>query len=192
MYGAEASPLTHLFRWTLGGGTKDLATLGAGGVVAGVNGDGTAAVGAYHATLADAWHPFRWTASGFVRLSEDPGMVNAISLDGTTIIGTADQRGAFRYANSSGYAYLSLGTLTSVSALAVNSNGTIVGGSSSEGPWIWDATAGVRMVIDVLTGYGVDMSRWGSVTIHGMSADGTVIVGHGYDGPNYTCWIARL
>jgi hypothetical protein len=193
MSGTESSPLMHLFRWTAAGGVKDLVALGASYSIAGVSADGTTVAGGY-VPVASAYSlaPFRWTQnSGLLRLgTESGGYANAISSNGMTIVGALN--GAFRYTTASGFAYLSLGNLTGASANAVSEDGSVIGGGSNQGPWIWDANKGARLLLDVLTPLGVDLTNWGSMTVRAMSADGKVFAGTGYQGGTYTCWVARL
>jgi hypothetical protein len=191
--GSESTPTVHGYRWTASAAT-DLGSFGTAGLVSGVNSDGSVVVGGYTPTTAGEV-PFRWTQNtGYVQLGNDitgfASYATAISLDGSTVVGNVT--GPFRYVNSGGFAYISLGALTSASVFAVNGDGTVVGGSSSQGPWIWDTSNGVRLLTTVLTGFGADLSNWSSMSVAAISSNGKTIAGTGYRSGTYTSWVARL
>jgi uncharacterized membrane protein len=190
--GTESSPLQHIFRWQ-SGTTSDLGAITTCGDVYGCSSDGTVVVGGYCPTSAGGnMVPFRWTQNtGVGALTNDTGgYATGISLDGSTIIGNVTS--AFRWVNNVGYSYMSLGSLTSPNAYAVNGDGTVVVGMSVQGGWIWSTTDGVRMLNAVMTAYGVDMSIWSTVVPQAVSSDGKVVAGYGYRNNTYTSWIARL
>ena len=189
-YGADSTD--HAFRWQ-SGTTTDLGSLGTNDAVAGVSGDGSViAGGMVTSTSGGAEVPFRWTQNtGFVRLGTDTGgNATAISLDGNTIVG--NMNGVFRFVNNVGYSLMSLGTLTGASVRAVSGDGSVMGGLSDQGTWLWDATNGARVLPAVLTGFGVDMSGWSAMDVRAISSDGKVLAGSGYRSGTFTCWIARL
>jgi len=191
MHEAETSR-PHAFRWTRGTGLVDLAVLGSGGSVAGISGDGTVIVGGYAPVNATTVVPFRWTQNqGIVQLGSDSGgQADAISADGSTIVGRVN--GAFRYASDVGFAYMDLGKLTTTYALALSGDGSVIVGSSDQGGWIWDAASGVRLVADVLTNLNVDLGRWTISACTAVSSDGKTLVGVGFRDAVSTSWIARL
>jgi uncharacterized membrane protein len=195
MYGPEASPLTHAFRWTPATGAKDLLSLGSGGLVAGVSADGTVIAGSY-SPATSSLAPFRWTQSGLLRLRPDAlGETFAISLDGSTLVGRALVNGegeAFRYSNSDGYSSMALGTLTHTAARAVNGDGSLIAGYATEGAWIWDAINGVRLFTAVLAEQGANLDDWSEISIYAISSDGKVLAGDGYRKGTYTSWVAYL
>jgi uncharacterized membrane protein len=193
MYGTENPPQIHMYRWTAAAGAQDLMALGLNGLVNGVSADGTTIAGGYIPVAADnLYAPFRWTQTpGLIRLTNDtPGYAEAISLDGTTVVGTV--KGPFRYTNTSGFAYMTLTGFTNAAAYAVSGNGSVVAGSASEGPWIWDATNGARSFVSVLTSLGANLTNWSSLTIKAISSDGKVMCGTGYRNNAWNSWIARF
>ena len=187
MDGPESDPQKHAFRWTLGTGAKDLVSLGKNGTVNGMSADGTLLVGGYSST----YDAFLWTNLGITRISS--GAALAVSADGLTVVGDA-QGSAFRYNVTGPSVALSLGSLVGTDARGISADGKVIVGSSTQGPWIWDATNGVRMLVDLLNSLGANMTGWSSLTIAngGLSGDGLVIVGDGYPMEGYRAWIARL
>jgi uncharacterized membrane protein len=191
MLGSEASPLMHAFRWTKGAGVKDLVSLGAAGLTYGGNADGTAIVGSYSPT-PDEYPPFCWTQTpGLRRLANEDGVAYAISLDSTTIVGSAGTT-AFVFRNQSGFDYLPVSGFTNAAATAVNGDGSVIGGQSQEGSWIWDELNGSRPLTDILTDLGVDLSAWSIGGLSAISENGRVISGFGYKDGKFTAWLARL
>jgi uncharacterized membrane protein len=188
-YGTEQPPQIHAFRWTAGTGVMDLVSLGSG-LTYGGNAAGTAVVGSYTAGPDDS-PPFRWTQTpGIRRLADENGIAYAISLDGTTVVGAVSA--AFVFRNEDGFSYLPLPGLTGTMAVAVNGDGSLIGGTSYEGSWIWDATNGSRLLADALTDLGVDLSVWALTGLSAISGDGRVISGFGYKDGELTAWLARL
>jgi len=188
MDGPESPSQKHAFRWTVATGVKDLISLGAGAQVNGVNAEGTLLVGGYSG-LYDA---FLWTNLGATRIG--PGTAFAVSADGNTVVGWTNDSG-FRYnVTGSGSGAFLLGSLTGTQAKAVSADGKVIVGDSTQGIWIWDATNGVRMLIDVLSSLGANTTGWTSLSIAagGLSANGLVITGDGYLADAYQGWIARL
>jgi probable HAF family extracellular repeat protein len=61
-------------------------------------------------------------------------------------------------------------------------------------PFVWTPQSGIQALDAVLTDLGVDLSAWSDLGIAtGMSADGTVIVGHGLNADeNWVAWRATL
>ena len=122
---------------------------------------------------------------------------NAVSADGSTIVGQGDTQ-AFRWTSSSGMVALGLlaGDTTS-DALAASSDGsTIVGWSKNTTTTrasIWDSKNGMRSLQQVLTGLGLDLSGWTLEEATGVSADGETIVGFGLDPQGATeAWVAVI
>jgi probable HAF family extracellular repeat protein len=152
---------------------------------------------------------FVWTPeSGMVGLGDLPGgsyesSATAISANGLTVVGRGQTSGgsqAFRWTAHSGM--VGLGGLAggdqTSEALAVSANGSIVVGRSmtAEGfeAFIWDATNGMRRVEDVLSAnLAYDFPNWILTAAHGISADGSVIVGTGINPDGVAQgWVAHV
>jgi uncharacterized membrane protein len=158
-----------------------------------VSADGSTIVGT--ATSADGEEPVRWTTAGGgpVRLGTlanggPVGRANAVNGDGSVIVGQAmGELGpvAFRWTGAGGME--SLGTVSpgTSEATGVSSDGSVIVGNSSmfnqgygSGPFIWDASHGMRDLTDVLTSeYGLNLDGWLLTNAQGISADGSTIVG---------------
>jgi uncharacterized membrane protein len=91
--------------------------------------------------------------------------------------------------------------LTITAALATNADGSVVVGNGAftgvagrGTSWIWDAANGTRLLVDVLTELGADVSGWSSLYVADVSADGRVLVGNGTlaDTLAQGVWMARL
>jgi hypothetical protein len=138
-----------------------------------------------------AW-PYEWTAAGGIQtLGSSPGSADAISLDGSTIVGTAADY-IWRYTTIGKQVSVPLGALTGTTVVSVSGNGSIIAGNSDQGPWTYDLTNGVRLVPTVLSGLGATTGSC-PLSIVGMSSDGGVLAGNGAclsnaSGP----WIARI
>jgi uncharacterized membrane protein len=199
MAGAESTPLTHVFRWTPTAGVVDVVKLGLTGSVAGVSADGTVIAGDYAPVAGDyGLMPFRWTQIGGIsQLTNtlEPGCctTTAISRDGSTIVGNSGGQ-AYRYVSSVGFTYLSPGDLVHGYPTAVNGDGTVVVGYGGPKAWIWDTTNEMRMLEDILTGFGVDLTELSSAALfnRAISSDGKTLAGTGYRNGVVTSWIARL
>ncbi len=193
---------SEAFRWSSSDGlvrlgfvagtpTESLAT--------GISADGAVVVG--YSGNSPGGTAFRWTqATGMVGLGvlagDEWSAATAVSADGAVIVGhSVDQQivvsggipelrltyRAFRWTSGGGLEALGDGE-----ALAVSADGTRVVGKGS-GPtraFLWDEAHGRRDLRELLEDdYGLDMSGWTLESATGISADGTVIVGTGYN-PN--------
>lgn len=188
------------FRWTAQNGMTGLGDL-SGGVFGsfaeGVSADGNVVVGS--ANSAAGQEAFRWNEiDGMMSLGDlAGGEVDSkawdVSGDGSVIVGYgtgASGRRAFRWTSSAGM--ISLGNLGSVhgfsEARAASGDGSIIVGVTSltgglgSGPFIWDATNGMRSISDLLTTqYGVNLNGWMLIDAQAISADGRTITGSAYD-----------
>lgn len=188
MYGPENPPQIHAFRWTGASGAEDLLSLGTSGNVYGTSADGNVLVGGW----STAYEAFVWNKGGATRIG--PGFASAVSADGTTVVGrTIDSAFRFDVVRSRSSTF-PLGALSGTEASGVSADGSVVVGNSTQGIWIWDATNGVRMLLDVLSSLGANTAGWTSLSIAagGLSADGRVVVGDGYLRDVYQGWIGRL
>ncbi len=191
-------------RWTASDGIRQLdpSTMPSGNA-AGISGDGTVVVGTRDVNFAPLQGtPYRWTqGTGYVALADLPsgpsyGRVDGVSDDGRVAVGfgtTSFRSEAVRWINETGP--FSLGDLpggspanvTSSEALAASADGSIIVGTSAlpgstgSAAFIWDEVNGMRKVADVLTSLDVDLMGWQLYRATGISNDGTVIVGAGFN-----------
>lgn len=179
------------FRWTAVGGP---VTIGPGGAT-GMSGNGGVICGVNFAT------GYRWTeATGSVALAPFPGRTyaraDAVSLDGTTIVGEADVGVATVAAHA--VRWVGNGLLEDLGdiagggdgsrALAVNADGSVIVGQGT-GPTgseasLWTAQTGMVSLRTHLLSLGVPgLENWHLIQATAISADGMVIAGYGRRGP---------
>ncbi|MEQ1754692.1 MAG: autotransporter domain-containing protein [Micropepsaceae bacterium] len=171
-----------------------------------VSSDGSVVVG--RSASFSGERGFRWTPNGGMQdlgnLLPAGGGQQAwgVSSDGLVIVGTTDAYSqAFRWTEATGMVGIGEPILGGAStALAVSADGSVIVGSinppsSIGGPqaFIWSQTIGFRKLSDYLIERGVNLDGWNLIVARDISADGSVIVGSGYD-PNgrYTGWVVRL
>jgi len=151
------------------------------------------------------WSP----AAGLVGLGDVPGGIEYalgwnISADGSTVVGgartlfgpTSSRDEAFLWREPTGFVTLDPrhGQDFGSFAQATSADGSVVVGTSDPGAFIWDAAHGMRLIADVLTNdFHLDMTGWSLASADSVSADGTVIVGSGFN-PNgdQEAWIISL
>ncbi len=204
---ATSANTTEAFIWTEQTGMIGLAGLSPGGVGSeayAVSGDGSTVVGV-------GWNggeAFRWREQGELEGlgSLNPGDMSAalaVNNDGTVIVGRSNNSDGtvepFRWTEQLGMIGLGMPpTTTYAQANAISADGSIIVGHGL-GPvenvaFIWDAVNGVRLLQDVLVSdYGLTLDGWRITEARGISADGTVLTGFGYnlDG-NYEAWRAVI
>jgi probable HAF family extracellular repeat protein len=182
------------FRWTAKAGIVGLGDLPGGEVhseALDISADGLTVVGT-GGTAQDQGYPvyeaFRWTEStGMVGLGFLPGgypssSANMVSADGLVVVGrSSSESGSVTYHWTDESGMVALGDFA---ALAMSQGGsTIVGYDHDHGALraiIWDEANGVRGLHELLEAeLGLDLDRWHLEEAWGVSADGTVIVGHG-------------
>lgn len=172
----------------------------------GVSGDGTRIVG--RGNTDDGSMAFSWTAgTGLVPLGDLTGgavgsIAFACSADGLVAVGHAtDASGqhAVRWVDGSIDVLGDLpGGTVYGRAYACSADGSVVVGtgttSSGVDAFVWTAADGMRSLRSILEAHGIhDMDAFTSTEASGVSADGTVIVGHGYDASgNPQAWRAVL
>lgn len=195
---------SEAFRWTEGGGMVGLGDL-EGGIFSSaanaVSGDGTTIVGI--STSASGSEAFRWTEALLMEGLGGSSVANAVSANGSVIVGEDSSSGnafAFRWTEAEGR--VSLGDLPDGNvgsvANAVSADGSVVVGRgwSSVGfeAFVWDAAHGMRSLKTVLISeLAADIADWDLNTANGISADGRVIVGQGFNPDDVESgWIARL
>ncbi|MBN2583157.1 MAG: PEP-CTERM sorting domain-containing protein [Planctomycetes bacterium] len=163
------------FRWTEAHGVESLGSLPGytPHSATGVSADGSVIVG--YGQGATALMSFLWTAEdGLVVLDDAPGFeARAVSDDGKVIVGFGGGT-TRRWTAETGLVSLGPGLVHDVSG-----DGSVVVGSSLAGAWVWDEIHGMRLVSDILTEAGIDITGWLLAGAHGVSYDGTVIVGEG-------------
>ena len=199
------------FRWTAGGGMQGLGDLPGAtvfSVAGGVSADGLVVVG--RSESASGPQAFRWTASGGMQgLGDLPNgffrsEASAASADGSVIVGHGSSEfgtQAFRWTAAGGIQGLGdlSGRFLNSQATGVSADGSVVVGNSGGGPFIWDATHGMRSLYGVLVNdYGLDLTGpYGSPglsSVSAISADGRVIVGWSDNGldADGDAWIAVI
>ena len=172
------------FRWTESGGMQGLGFLPAANNLSrasDVSADGSVVVGSGYGGA------FIWTeATGMELLAtmgplNEPfhGQPNAISPDGSTVVGQSPE--TWIWNEASGIQYLGMNQ----PAYGASADGSIVVGgdqwSSSSGiSWIWDETNGVRSLQEILeTEYALNLDGWLLYAALGVSEDGSKITGVG-------------
>jgi len=204
------------FRWTQNDGMVSLGTWPGqtlSGCAWGVSSDGSTIVG--HAGAEEA---FRWTATtGMVSLGFLPGGRSPHSFaldsssDGSVVVGysirTVDYNDiceAFRWTESGGM--VGLGFLMPTPsfvprsrALGVSADGNVIVGfagtaSGGKAAFIWDPQHQMRAIKDVLVGdCALDLSGWDLISATGVSDDGSVIAGVGYNpAGRMEAWVATI
>lgn len=179
------------FRWTRGGGMAGLGAFDDGAFLSsqarGVSNDGSVVVGASVRpdSLNEDGSPFRWTAAGGLvypgNLGGDStgGSADAVSADGSILVGTSDAADgtyhAFRWTEASGMVALPAVLNQQLArASALTPDGAIIVGSASIGsltnprPVVWANNAAT--LLPMLNPGGIGGAA-------GVSADGRIIVG---------------
>ena len=188
------------FVWTEGSGMIGLGTLpgdtySRGG---GISADGVVVVGASVDDGSGVWEAIRWTDGGGMQgLGALPGAsigsdAYDVSADGSIIVGVAESTAGFEaFRWTSGTGMVGLGDLPGGNfhslAEAVSADGSVVVGYShtsfdpgdEEEAFVWDETNGMRLVQDVLSDAGLDLTGWHLQYARGVSDDGNTIVGWG-------------
>ncbi len=200
------------FRWTEGTGMVRLGTLPGdiNSVASGISADGLVIVGGSSRRDPESYEAFRWTEGGGMQgLGALPGddwsSARGISADGSTVVGFSIKNSsrleyeAFRWTASTGM--VGLGHLPghhSSFATGVSGDGSVVVGNgrrthAEDEALIWDEIHGMRRLQDVLTAEGLDLTGWQLLDATGVSDDGNVIAGYGYNPSGAEeGWIARL
>jgi uncharacterized membrane protein len=68
----------------------------------------------------------------------------------------------------------------------------IVGRWASQHAFLWDVEHGVRLISDILTSHGIDLTGWDLEVANAISWDGTTIVGTGSHNGHREAWIAII
>lgn len=186
------------FRWTQAGGMQGLGVLPNEqiGRAQAVTADGNTIVGNISFGNTTSSTPFVWTAeTGILPLASlSPGALgsgNAITPSGHVIVGQSAGR-AVRWIDGVVYNLGEIqGGISSSSywANAVSADGNrIVGmanfnaGQGTGEAFIWDPVHGMRSLKNtLLSDYGLRTIGWSLFDARGISADGRIIVGYGFD-----------
>lgn len=187
--------------------TENSGMIGLGGLTGppfaseayGVSVDKSTVVGV--SALGSGYVAFRWNESGFLNLGNLPGdqaykIATAVSSDGTAITGfgaVTDGVTAFRWTPSSGMTALDdlSKAIIDSAGYAISADGNTVVGYANDIPYpgamMWTPTDGVRSIYDMLVNkYGLlEVAAWQLEAATGISPDGKVIVGYGYNASGY-------
>lgn len=190
------------FRWSTTGGMAGLGFISGttgSSIAEGVSANGSVVVGISSMEVPPNSNAFRWTAaSGMVGLpvleGAHDGNAEAVSGDGSVIVGNSNfvtagplVPQATRWTEASGAVGLGFlpGFTAGSMAFAVSTDGSVIVGNST-GPdgaeaFIWTPQDGMRSLRNVLVseGLGSALIEWALSVATGVSADGSVIVGHG-------------
>jgi probable HAF family extracellular repeat protein len=186
------------FRWTAGSGMVGLGDLAGGWFYSdatGVSADGSVVVG--WSESGSGFEAFRWTSGGgMVGLGDLAGgsfqsRPFGASADGSVVVGYgmgASGLEAFRWTSGGGMVSLGAGYATGVS-----SDGLLVVGNGSFGPFIWDSVNGMRNLHDLLTiDYGLNLTGWTLSEATGISGNGRYVTGYGEHNGNFEAWMVDL
>ncbi|MFC4725733.1 autotransporter domain-containing protein [Glycocaulis abyssi] len=149
-----------------------------------VSADGLVVVGRSRASTIDGYRAFRWTGDGgFEQLADAASAANALSSDGTVIVGSVSQddtNHAFRWTTDGGLQVLDLPD-GGVSALAygVSADGSVIVGSSTGEN---NSATAVRWNADGQAFSLGTLEGGNRSTAFGVSGDGLVIVGESSSG----------
>jgi uncharacterized membrane protein len=163
-----------------------------------VSADGSVVVGEMHPTTGRD-QAVRWSeSSGVTSLGHN--FANAISGDGTTIVGTLSGfTEAFRWTESTGVEPLGfLGRGTNSSAIAVSHDGSVVVGHASptaqpgSGIFRWTEAEGMQNVGELLNRAGIQIGGWSTMQVRDVSGDGNIIVGTGFTHDGFKSWLIDL
>jgi probable HAF family extracellular repeat protein len=198
------------FRWTSPTGIQSLGDFNGGdqySAAAGISADGRVIVGFGSSTAGI--EAFRWTSqSGMVGIGDLPGGehfsgANSIAADGSMVVGVD-------YSNLPGEGFVwspaggmdsvgflpGAGSIDTSQAYDVSVLGHVVVGTAStpsEGniAVVWDAGHGLRRLDQILASQGVDLTGWRLTDATGISDNGQVIVGRGYNPSGFAeAWMA--
>jgi probable HAF family extracellular repeat protein len=193
-------PGNRAARWSGGGEISHLGVLPTGddlefSFANGISGNGSVIVGTSSSIIGR--QGFVWTeANGMVGVGTltsrtTQSDARAVSQDGLAVVGDvldAGRRKAFLWTSLGGMEEIvdSNPMVNRHKGNAVNGDGTVIGGSRGYGAideaFIWTRLDGVRSVSSILTNdYGLNIDGWELSTVTGISDDGDVITGFGFD-----------
>lgn len=213
-YALTSPGFTRAFRWSENAGLVALASYGGASRAASIADNGVIAGEAWGGHGLEA---VRWVGDTAVGLGDLAGggfqsAATAISRRGHAIVGygwSANGFEAFLWSPgelfdirnpSNPGGMIALGDLEGgafdSAALAVSDTGVVVGrGTSATGSeaFLWTPGLGMVSIADLLADQGASLAGWRLTAATGISRDGTVIVGTGFD-PAGTpqAWMARI
>ncbi len=204
--GLQSSQAEQAFSWTAPGGVSLLGTLPGmtTSVANGVSANGASVVGS-SSNGSGGQEACLWTSGGMTPLGFLPGTSTstAISGNGQVVIGYSGNE-AFRWTAAGGM--VSLGALVGTGpteALATSFDGSEIVGEFGGRAFLWNQAQGMidlgaKLLALNPPPYGGNynyktssISGWSLDAATGVSADGTTIVGNGYDGIDGG-WMATL
>lgn len=182
------------YRWTDATGMVSIGDLSGGTVLAratGISGDGSIIVGIGSTDNGGFNKAFRWTqAGGMAEIGDGRNAALDISQDGSTIVGIDDGR-AFYWNEREGMVDLPpfQNELFNYYGMAVSGDGSVIVGlanlNQGQGTgeaFIWDTEHGMRHLQTVLQNeLGLDLDGFFMFDARGISADGRIIVGYGFN-----------
>jgi probable HAF family extracellular repeat protein len=194
-------------RWTLVGGMQVLSYLPGyvNGDAEAVNFDGSVIVGFSESTSTTS--AMRWAGGGVQSLGSLPGSPTsfglAVTSDGSTVFGKAWMPDggvrAFRWTSATGSQDMgTFGGRRQVFIQRTNADGTLVTGAAENdngadfASVVWTPSSGWVDVNSYLQSFGIDLTGWGPLSAHGVSADGLILVGNGTHNGVGEAWIADL
>jgi len=144
-------------------------------------------------------------AAGVSENVDQLSSATAASADGSLIVGSADDldldyQSAFRWQAGGDLIFFTDPSSGEASqAFDVSDDGEVVVGLtrgpsiSGSAAYIWDEENGMRLIADVLTAEGIDLTDWTLTSAEGVSADGSIIVGNGIHGDGTReAWMANI
>ena len=180
----DATGNARPFRWTAATGMQDLG--GPNGYALDVSADGSVVVG-YAFDVSGNYHPFRWTAAGGMQVLAPFGRAFGVSADGSVVVGEASGN-AFRWTAAGGIQNLgTLGGPGGSTAYGVSADGSVVVGDAADPigaarAFRWTAATGMQNLTTIYTGAIGSGSFF--ETAYAISANGSTIVGWGYNRQN--------
>jgi len=168
----------HSLKW---GAPSYSSSVGQQGMILGASGNGQVTVGVLFSRIDEGGsiysRIYKWsTINGAQDLGGD-GYARGANYDGSVIVGSSGGN-AFRWDESGGLQIIGSGDAISTSA-----DGSIVVGYDSASAFAWTTNDGRKNLSQYLSDLGVDVSGWSLEQAHGISYDGSTIVGQGlYDG----------
>ncbi len=198
------------FRWTQTGGMQNLGNLPGSSYwwnsfATGISYDGSVVVGNVQVTQNGALHAFRWTQSaGMQDLGSfnagDESFANGVSADGATVVGynqaneyvvnRYDTRRAFRWTQAGGMQDLGvLEGATTSEARSVNSDGSIVVGTSGGKAFIWSQGTGMVDLTAYLANLLPETTLFSLQEVTDISSDGNTLVGKSNFSGSYRAFV---
>jgi len=199
------------FRWQVGEAAVSLGTLPGGEIssATSVNGAGDVIVGWSDTPMGI--RAFRWTAAGMADLgvtsNTEHTLAYGVSRNGQVVVGNAFSFGpvgdrSFLWSEQAGikdpgvlpsFKGAMLGRTDATGSTAIGWSFRQDNGMSVSEAELWDQAHGLRALFDVLTAAGAEVEGWKLSGVAGISDDGKVLGGTGYNPQGIAePWIAHL